>query len=106
MISPLFLGFEPQRSRINAIPLAGWGRTVWEYMAQVRIALGTQHLGALHEETVVGLGAHIFCHRGRGEAWPSSAGIEFLAGAEEFGAAAHTPVDSRLMVVPIAAGEG
>ena len=37
-----------KRYRVHAKPFMRWRRTVIKYMPQMRIAAGTDHLGALH----------------------------------------------------------
>src|ERR1035438_5741797 len=102
----LFLWFEAQRRGVDAIALAGGRRPVGKQVAQVRVALAAQHLGALHEEAPVGFGAHVLVRRGRGKARPSRPGIELVAGEEQLRSTARAAVHAGFVIVPIAAREG
>src|ERR1035441_9170652 len=102
----LFLWFEAQRGGVDAITLAGGRRAVGKQVAQVRVALAAQHLGALHEEAPVGFGADVLLRRRGGKTRPSRAGIELVAGEEQLRSAARAAVHTRFVIVPIAAREG
>src|ERR1017187_9263594 len=101
----LFPWFEAERGGVDAIALAGGRRAVGKQVAQMRVALAAQHLGALHEETPVGFGAHVLVRCRRGKARPSRAGIELVAGEEQLRTAARATVHARFVIVPIAARE-
>src|ERR1039457_4281638 len=102
----LFLCFEAQRRGVDAIALASGRRAVGKQVAQVRVALAAQHLGALHEEAPVGFGADVLVGGGGGETRPSGAGIELVAGEEQLRSAARAAVHARFVIVPIEAREG
>src|SRR5438552_17013820 len=53
----LLLFLELERRAVHAVALAGRLRTVGEDVAQMAAALGAMHLGAAHEEALVGRGA-------------------------------------------------
>src|SRR5678815_1528925 len=74
-------------------------------MAQMRVALGAQHLGAPHEQAGVRFGANILRRNRPGKAWPSGAGIELRVGIEQWFAAAHAGIGSRLLTIVVFAGE-
>src|ERR1017187_3540914 len=102
----LFPWFEAERGGVDAIALAGGRRAVGKQVAQMRVALAAQHLGALHEEALVGFGGDVLFRRRRGKARPSRAGIEFVAGKEQLRSAARAAVHTRFVIVPIAPSEG
>jgi hypothetical protein len=75
-------------------------------MAQMRIAPGTQHLGACHEVAVVLFNADGTRLDRLPVAGPAAAGFEFFVGPEQFCPATYAAIDAVGMVVPELPGEG
>ena len=74
-------------------------------MAKVTTARPAHNLGAVHEEAVVLVECHGVRDRGRGEARPSGAGIEFGTEVEEQRTAPRTVIRAIVVHVPVLAGE-
>ena len=70
-------------------------------MPQVSVALAAQHLGAIHEEAVVGFLLHVLLRGRRIETRPPAAGIELFVAAKHRRPAAHARVRAVLVMVPI-----
>src|SRR5450755_192639 len=81
----LFLRLELERCGVHAIALSGRLGTIVENVAQMRVASGTQHLGAAHQVAVVILGADRFGAGRRVKARPSATRIELGFGVEKQG---------------------
>src|SRR3989344_4744913 len=102
----LFLLFQFERSRVDAVAQTGWFRAVGKVMTQVRAALGAHDLGATHEEFLVIFFSDVFLVRRLIETRPAGAGVELGVGAEQFGAAAYAAVHTVFMTVVVGAGKG
>ena len=74
-------------------------------MTKVSTARPAHNFGTVHEEAVVLVERHGVRDRGRGEARPSRAGIEFGVGVEEQRTAPRTVIGAIVVHVPVLAGE-
>ena len=74
-------------------------------MSKVSTARAAHNFGTVHEEAVVLVQRHGVRDRGRGEARPSRARIEFGTGVEEQYTAPRTVIRAIVMHVPVLAGE-
>src|SRR5258706_3544395 len=104
--NPLLALLEIERSRVDAIPQPGGSRPVVESVAQVRIALRTQHLYAAHAVGAVDPRFDVRVVGRLPETGPAGARIELGPGLKQLGVAANTAVGAVLVHVPILAGEG
>src|SRR5690606_20056378 len=96
---------QPQTHRVDAIPQPGRWWAVGEDVAEVGVAAGTEHFGAVHAVTVVlGGGDGIVVHR-RVVAGPATAGIELGVGIEQRCIAAYAVVLTRFTLEVILAGK-
>src|SRR5688572_16686568 len=89
-----FVALERERSRVDAVALAGWIGTIVEHVAKMGVAAAAQHLGAAHEVTIVLIGCDVLRRRGLPEARPTGTGIKLVIGAEQLHAAADAMVDA------------
>lgn len=95
------LGIQPQRYRVDAIPLAGGSGAVVEHVAQVPAAMPARHFCSAHPVAAI-LAQLDVCHVHRfGEAGPAGSGVEFGAGAKKLAAAARAQVRSVLLGVHV-----
>src|SRR4051812_9481308 len=72
-----------QRRGVDAVAQSGRSRTIVEDMAEMAVAVRAQHLGPDHAVADVALFIDMAFDRGRGEARPAAAGIEFCVGFEQ-----------------------
>lgn len=98
-------GFEFEGGGVHAVAVSGGLGAVGEDVAEVGVAFGTDHFGALHAEGAVVMGGDGIGFGGV-EAGPSARGIEFSLRFEERLAAAAAGVSAGAVVVPIFSGEG
>ena len=68
-------------------------------MAEMAVAFGAKHLGPHHAVADVALLIDMAVHRGRGEAWPAAAGIEFGVGFEQGLAAAGAGIGALALLM-------
>lgn len=99
-------GLEGQRGRVDAMPQTRGGGTVSEYMAQVSIAAGAEHLYSSHTVAIVALSGHVAQVDGSVKAGPARARLEFGRRAVKGQIAAYAVVGACFFVVPILSGEG
>ena len=97
---------EAEGCRVDAVAKAGRGWTIWEDMAEVRVALNGPGLGALHAVGFVSDFFNVFLGERLGEAWPARAGVEFIEGTEEGLARDDADIDALAFVVPVFIPEG
>jgi hypothetical protein len=91
---------------IDAIALACRLRAIVKDMTQVGITPGTSDFDSAHTKAHVFDLVDAFGIDGVKEAGPTTAGVEFLIGAKEFGIATGAAIDTFVVAVPIHAGEG
>src|SRR4051794_22676604 len=89
-----------QRSRIDAVALAGGRRAVLEDVPEMSAAAAAMHFDALHPVAAVALRRDRACIRGPGEARPAGPALELVLRPEQLGAAACAQVLPRRVVVP------
>ena len=101
-------GNQRHRYRVDAVSLIGGRRIALalEYVAQVAVAIGTQHLDAVHAARVVGPQ-----HDGVGvgrveERRPAAMGFELLGATEDLRATGPALVDALGLGVGVLTGEG
>src|SRR5579872_2483271 len=70
------------------------------------VALGADHLGALHEMAAVGMGLDALPASRGGEARPAGTGVVLGGRGEHRVAAAHAAVHARFVVLHVLAREG
>lgn len=70
------------------------------------VAFGAVYFDAVHAVGEVGFGGDVVWVGGGPEAGPARAGLEFVVGVEEFGAAADTVEGAVFVAVPELTGEG
>src|SRR5204862_2275818 len=80
-------------------------RAVVEDVPEVAATASTHHLGAPHEQAVVGADLHLVVRHGVPEARPSSAGVELGVGAEQLLAASSAAIGPARLLIPVGAGE-
>src|ERR1043166_5043867 len=97
---------ERQRRGVDAVTQAGGFRPVIENMAEMRVAAGATDFVARHEMTGVSFDPDGFLGYRLIETRPAGAALEFRVRAEQRCAAAHTAIDTGLVIVPQLAGEG
>ena len=102
----IFLRYEPQSRRVDAVAESRRPRPVGEDVAEVRIAALAPHLGARREQAPVFLLHDVARLEGLREARPPRAGIELVEGAEERLARHDVDVDPLAMVVPVRFANG
>src|SRR5205823_14362447 len=85
--------------------MSGRGAIV-EEVAEVALACRAEDLGAPHAVAGIGLGLHPVRRSGRGEAGPTTAGVELRLRVEELVAAPGAAEDAGLVVVPVLPREG
>src|SRR3954470_17813909 len=93
------LRLQLQGCRVDAVAQSGRSRTVLEHMAEMTIALRAQHFGSDHAVADVAFFVDMLVGRGRGEAGPAAAGIEFCVGFEQRLAAAGAGVGPLAMLM-------
>ena len=94
-----------KRSRVHAIPLARWRRSVRKYVPEMRVAFLTANFRTRHAESPVGCHFDVFLGNGRPETRPASARFEFGLGTEQRIAAAHASVDPLIELIVVLASE-
>src|SRR5450631_2987163 len=102
--SALF-GYEFQSNTIHAVAQAGRRRAIVKDMAEMPATTPAMHLGAFHEKTPVGFGAHGTIYRAP-ETRPACPALEFGFRFEERQFAARAGEDSLAMLVNERAAEG
>ena len=74
-------------------------------MPEMRATAGAVDFGAAREQAIVCFGADVTFDHGLKETWPAGAGIKFGVGSEQVEIAGDTPIQPRLMIVPIGSAE-
>ena len=95
-----------QSGFVDAIAESAGRRAIVEQVAEMGVAQAAQDFGAVHEETVVGLGVDVFGGQGRGVAGPAGAGVKLGGGTEEGVATADAAIESHGFGLKVGAGEG
>src|SRR5437588_11203173 len=103
-VSKLFR-LQLQRRRVDAVAQAGGAGAVVEDVAEMAVALRTQHLGADHAVGHVALLVDMAVDGRRRKTRPAAAGIELGVGLEQRLAAAGARIGALAVLVLILAGE-
>src|SRR6185369_7203114 len=98
-------GLELERGRVHAVPKARRLRTIFEDVAQVRVARRADDFRAALEPAVVVDIAHVLGGDGCVEARPARTRVVFCLRVEQRCAAADASVGTRGVVVPVFAAE-
>ena len=101
----LFLLFQVQRDRVDAVALTGRVRSVVEHVAEVAAAAGAHDLGAHHAVARVGSQLDGLGGGRLVEAGPARARLEFRIGAEQLVPARRAAVDAVFLAVRVLARE-
>ncbi len=99
---------QSQRNRVDAVPLVGGRRIALalEYMAEMAVAVGAEHLDAGHAHRVVASQDDRVRIRRIEERRPAAMGFELLGAAEQLGAARPALIDPFGLGVGVLADEG
>ena len=94
-----------QRSRVDAIALAGWRWPVGKNVPEVRIAVAAEQFHPAHAVTLVRPLHDIGFLKFRMKTWPAATGIEFALRTEQGMPATDTVVNTVLPMLFILAAE-
>ena len=74
-------------------------------MPEMRATAGAMDFGAAREQAIVCFSANVTFDYGLKETRPAGAGIKFGVGSEQVEIAGDTPIQPRLMIVPVDSAE-
>ena len=98
---------EAQRGRVDAVAqTTAVARAVGENVAEMAVRMGGTHLGADHVVARVVPFADVRGLDRFGEAWPATAGFEFVGRGEERLAGDDVDINAGLVVVQVLAAAG
>ena len=95
-----------ERSRVDAVSLAGWIRAILEQMAEVSSTLRTNHFGATHAKAVIRPELDVVLIDHVVKARPSRSGLKLGVGVKERSVTDHATVHPVALMVPVLPAEG
>jgi len=92
---------EAHRRRVHAVAQSGRARAVIEDVTEMRIGVRRPNLGAAEAKETICLRANVRGLERPCKAWPPSAGIIFVEGAEERLSGNDVDIDPGFVIIPI-----